>query len=178
MRLRRVNTNMRMLKNQTPPGPKRHLDGHGTVGRSEFPPWSQHLWVRRAAAPGCGPALPCATDLLCDTGQVICLNRHHSIACEMEMSVISQGFFFGHAHGRRKFPGQGSDTIHGGDNAESLTPGLPGNSMPRDFVASQADTYDEPSHRPWVFCLGQNVWCTCPAMKTAVTVGQVQELGD
>ena len=135
MRLRRVNTNMRMLKNQTPPGPKRHLDGHGTVGRSEFPPWSQHLWVRRAAAPGCGPALPCATDLLCDTGQVICLNRHHSIACEMEMSVISQGFFFGHAHGRRKFPSQVSTLHHSRYNARynaiSLTTRLPGNSPPR-----------------------------------------------
>ena len=36
--------------------------------------------------------------------------------------------FFPHARSMWKFPGQGSNPSHGGDNTESLTAWLPGNS--------------------------------------------------
>lgn len=42
------------LKESGIPGPPKHLDGHGAVGRSELPPQSPHPRVRKAAAPGHG----------------------------------------------------------------------------------------------------------------------------
>ena len=42
------------LKEPGTPGPPKHLDGHGAVGRSELPPQSPHPRVRKAAVPGRG----------------------------------------------------------------------------------------------------------------------------